>query len=1175
MRISRLDLKKYGRFTESVLDFPAGKNDFHLVYGPNEAGKSTTLSAISDLLFGIPHNSPYNFLHSYGEMRIGGLLQAETGTIEFSRRKGKKDTLLSVDGSPHPSGERALSPFLGGYDRVFFERMFSLDYQRLNEGGREILDAGDDAGQILFSAGTGLPGLKKHLESLEGKIDGLWGARRSSRRRYTQLEDSLKENERKLREHSLSGAKWLELKEDLLKVQGECDRIDQQISMKTLSLRKLERVRRVFRDVSRLDQIESEIASIGPLPVLPGNAREKLESAQEKIAEARIQGETLKSRLQDAFAERESIHKDEKILARATEIGRLHEVRIQIQKAQEDLPKRQAELVSLVSELSSLSRELSWEPMDVEHLLSKIPGRARSLSVSRLISEREGLISLLTGAEKSLLETRLSLESLEKKHRSRQAPVDLSELELALSSFRSRSSALSLSGTLREELLSCNFQIELALSSLFPPEKSLENLLSVNAPGVGLITGFRDRIAACEEELKEFSRRIQSVRQEIGGLSSTLDGILQRDQPVTKAVLEKLREKRDHFWELVKRIHVHGDAVPGSEVEENTGKIDPVPLFEEAQREVDIASDRRFDKAEVEARVGVIAQKIDEHKGVLAELLSQNAESLSVRDGLLSEWVGLWGQAPFLPASPELMLKWFRDREAVFEWVSRRKLCEEKIRSVSAEISLFQNLLSREISKIGGKQLVSGDESLDTLAEMAQRLIRELSDGAALWKLEEEQILKLEEEAKRKQAELDVAKKEIGIWEVAWKNALSETVLPFLESTDAVSHLLESIDRMRALSEPVRDLSHRVQSIQKDAVNFKRMVQEMIPLVAPDLSGESPEDSMRTIEKRLDQALLAVELYEQKDQDIRALSQSVQHYREVDREASGTISLLLEASQLPDATSLAGAISRQERVLALEQEKEALKISLLRNGDGFSLKELEKEVREVPDPAVLGDMVAILLEEIESLRSSQKELLEKRTRLDNEFSALGGDLVAVEAASDRQTVLSEMREVAEQVVYLKGASILLKWSMDRYRKENQGPLLLKASGLFSHLTLGSFDSLGVDYDDEDRVRILGFRKDGSAIGVSQMSTGTADQLFLAIRLSAVDDFLGHSAAFPFVADDLLINLDDQRAKAALKVLWSLSEKTQVIFLTHHQHLVDLGRETLGEQMPVSLLVSGQ
>ncbi|EQD27181.1 hypothetical protein B1B_19251, partial [mine drainage metagenome] len=73
-------------------------------------------------------------------------------------------------------GDGALSPFLGGYDRVFFERMFSLDYPRLNEGGRELLEARDDAGQILFSAGTGIAGLRKHLDSIEAKLDGLWGA---------------------------------------------------------------------------------------------------------------------------------------------------------------------------------------------------------------------------------------------------------------------------------------------------------------------------------------------------------------------------------------------------------------------------------------------------------------------------------------------------------------------------------------------------------------------------------------------------------------------------------------------------------------------------------------------------------------------------------------------------------------------------------------------------------------------------------------------------------------------------------------------------------------------------------------------------------------------------------------------------------------------------------------
>ena len=158
-------------------------------------------------------------------------------------------------------------------------------------------------------------------------------------------------------------------------------------------------------------------------------------------------------------------------------------------------------------------------------------------------------------------------------------------------------------------------------------------------------------------------------------------------------------------------------------------------------------------------------------------------------------------------------------------------------------------------------------------------------------------------------------------------------------------------------------------------------------------------------------------------------------------------------------------------------------------------------------------------------------------------------------------------------VHHQGSSILLKWSIDRYRKDHQGPLLSRASLLFSRLTLGSFESLGIDYDDEDRMGILGFRPDGPPVGVSRMSTGTADQLFLALRLAAVHEFLGHSIPMPFIADDLLINLDDGRAKAALEVLWELSEKTQVIFLTHHQHLVELGRETLGERVPVSVLSS--
>ncbi|WP_287088863.1 AAA family ATPase, partial [Mesorhizobium sp.] len=68
---------------------PVAGPDLHIVFGLNEAGKSTALSAYLDLLFGIEERSRYNFLHDYSSMRIGGLLEFEGQTLAVSRTKGR------------------------------------------------------------------------------------------------------------------------------------------------------------------------------------------------------------------------------------------------------------------------------------------------------------------------------------------------------------------------------------------------------------------------------------------------------------------------------------------------------------------------------------------------------------------------------------------------------------------------------------------------------------------------------------------------------------------------------------------------------------------------------------------------------------------------------------------------------------------------------------------------------------------------------------------------------------------------------------------------------------------------------------------------------------------------------------------------------------------------------
>jgi uncharacterized protein YhaN len=97
--------------------------------------------------------------------------------------------------------------------------------------------------------------------------------------------------------------------------------------------------------------------------------------------------------------------------------------------------------------------------------------------------------------------------------------------------------------------------------------------------------------------------------------------------------------------------------------------------------------------------------------------------------------------------------------------------------------------------------------------------------------------------------------------------------------------------------------------------------------------------------------------------------------------------------------------------------------------------------------------------------------------------------------------------------------------------------------------------------------LVGIRTAGDEpITVAGMSDGTADQLYLALRLASLENYLDSSEPLPFVVDDILLRFDDDRAVATLKVLSDLSEKTQVIFFTHHHHLVELAQAAIGDSM---------
>ncbi len=223
--------------------------------------------------------------------------------------------------------------------------------------------------------------------------------------------------------------------------------------------------------------------------------------------------------------------------------------------------------------------------------------------------------------------------------------------------------------------------------------------------------------------------------------------------------------------------------------------------------------------------------------------------------------------------------------------------------------------------------------------------------------------------------------------------------------------------------------------------------------------------------------------------------------------------------------------------------------------------------------AEVADELSSRLKELErEIEEVDRLLTQQITRTANEKAVLdaksGGNEAAL-AAEEKQTILAEMGQHLERYVQLKLALEALREGAERYRKKHQGPVLGRASELFARLTCGSFLRLQNDGDEEGRPHLVGVRRHEGleeTVEVKGMSDGTADQLYLALRIASLEDWLGHHPEVPFILDDILINFDDQRAIAALKVLAELSQRTQVIFFTHHLHLVELAESNLSDNV---------
>lgn len=1148
MRIDRLDLSRYGKFTDATIALPVAKRDFHLLVGANEAGKSTIRDAILDLLFGIETRSAYDFLHPKAEMRLAAAISHGGSVLEFQRVK-KARSLLDAQSIVLP--DTALASFLSNADRSFFDHMFGLDHDRLVSGGNEILKASNDVGRILFQSAAGIGSLGTVRDALEAEADKLWARRKSGDRAYYAAADELAAAEAALKQAIVKTKDWTEARGSVEAIEGELAALTQIFRTLETERTRLERIRRVALFVSAFAEHSREVAALGEVAILPKDASQSLAAAETEISAAASELKLTRNFSEEARTDLAKAVVDDAALRHGNEIVALAERAQQTRFHERDIGRRQIEIDGHWNNVGDAVRQLGWPVADEAMLETRLPPLPVRSNIGDLI-KRHGVIehalSTAAGAERTKQrEIEAVVAQLEALAPNNASPELRAALDMAqgLGDFETtrKREAARLTSSLRE--------LRLAETRLGAWRLDLPLLRALLLPAAATVRQLRADFDRLGIDRRALVVREADLTVEIGTLELEIEQFRNARQAVTVDDLNAARDSRDSVWQAIRQGAAEISACAAD--------------YESQVRNADGLSDTRHDKAQeaadLQARIDTLARKRLQ--------LEDAARRLETADAGIAAINGDWaGQARIL-GFPEMPLLAY---EAWHQAHADMIVTAEAADQARAESSLFDASIEEAGNRLRDALTVAGQPpAVETGLDVLIKTGRSLIDDATAADAREEELRRQRVHAESALAELRdnhvQAQSVRNAWQTSWTTALAKAGLsPDAEigAAEGALVLFEAIDdSLKAIREIRRA---RIATMRKDLDDFTDEARVLVQSIAQEFQGRTAADIAAALSSRLTHAVADKKEAERLASECKRFeNQMAEGQARIDK-AEASIAPLLSASGATSRSELHEAIVRSDSHRALTLAAADARRNAESGGDGLSLMQLSTEIEsaDIPQIAVrLGE----ISNELDTARNHQAELAAGLATATAALDRIAGKDDAARAESARQEALAKMSDAVERYIKVHTAARLLRWAIDRYRETKQGPMLARASEIFSGLTRGSFTKLVVDFEC-DPPTLDGMRPDGKLVGISGMSDGTRDQLYLALRLAALEMHIDQAHALPFIADDLFINYDDDRAKAGLEALAKLSETTQVIFLTHHEHLVRVVREVFDASVNV-------
>ena len=1169
MRLEELTLERYGRFRDTRLDFTDSDIRLHVLYGPNEAGKSTALAAICDLLFGFEQRTRYAFLHGYEALAVGATLSNRQGdTLAFRRRKGLRNTLLSAE-SGLALPDNALIPFLGALTRETFERQFGLNHQRLREGGDQMLRDDGDLGRTLLQAASGLSSVRVVLDALRADADMIGSPQRKSAGKplWRALGD-YDEAQQRTRRDALREADWSEAVDTESRCAATLAAAREALDRQRARHNRIKRLLAVLPVLTRLDSLTAQLETLADTPDLPTDFAESWRKALSAEAEAA----TMVRRLDEDRAVLAAQMADmpppgplpdhgERIERLYRDSGNIATLRNDRPKLERDLQHSDGRLHEFLVRLGGCVAAATVEAQRPPHpRIARIRERIAAhggLEVARRTAEGQQELAL-----GRLAETEAALKAIG-------SPVDPTPAvtawneALAAGDIEERQAKAEQAQARHQTLAAA------LLARLTRWSGPLEALTIAAFPEIEQVQSFAARFQALDASRKSTSEAYERAADTLLQTTADLAALQAEGEVPTPEALRCARDHRQRGWSLIRAGYIERTLTPAAAAAGFDGLEDDLPArYEAAVRHADDLVDRREREAQRIERYRLLQRQSTDAEAQTKRLSARRAEIDRHLETERQAWLALWQPTGITPGNTSEMAAWLQRKDEVVRAAEAVVTSRLETETVRRQTEAVRNHLRRVEAALG--QTTDPDDH-PTLAVLRNRVRAAVDQAKSAWdgqqRLKRERT-KVQRELERTQAALTAAVGDLERWTRDWAAEMPVLGLPASATPPEAG---AALDVWAEIDKELTDRRQRQERLRGIVADLDRHENETQSLVA--ILGTAIPDDERTLPP-LDLPPLLYRRWKA-SQEIEArraslaarldkLDNSLCNARRRHDEARRTLEHLRHTHQLADSAEPLVEAARAEERGRLRTRLAEARNDLAAIGEGRSEAELRTETLDA-NPDDLKTQAQAIDDDEQHRLKHYDDARDAATLARQQFDTLRartGIGAAAEAAKDAAL---EAAELARRWTRLTVAHQLLSKAIERFRTDNEHPLLRRASTLFALIARTAdnpFERLTVDYGKGDRQVLIGVRRDDTRVTVDGMSDGTRDQLYLALRIAAIEATASGGEAMPFIADDLFITSDDQRTAPGLQALAELGAHTQVLLFTHHRHVVDLARSLI-------------